>query len=51
MTTANPLVGTSVLKDIINPQFHQNSFPAESYIKADLGIKLDKGSSFPYLHV
>lgn len=45
MTTANPLAGPSVLKDIVNPQFHQNSFPAESYIKVDLGIKLDKGIS------
>lgn len=43
MAAANPLVVSSALKDIISPQFHQNSFPAESYIKSDLGIKLDKG--------
>lgn len=44
MAAANPLVGPSALKDIINPQFHQNSFPAEFYIKSELGIKLDKGT-------
>ncbi len=44
MAAANPLGGPSILKDIINPQFHQNSFPAESYIKSELGIKLDKGT-------
>ncbi|KAF5355642.1 hypothetical protein D9756_003846 [Leucocoprinus leucothites] len=42
MAAANPLVGPSPLKDIINPQFHQNTFPAEAYIKSDLVIKLDK---------
>jgi cleavage and polyadenylation specificity factor subunit 4 len=48
MAAANPLVGPSPLKDIINPQFHQNSFPTEAYIKSDLGIKLDKGASSFY---
>ena len=43
MTTANPLAGPSALKDIIDPQFYQNNFPAELYIKKDLGLKLDKG--------
>ncbi|KAJ7103445.1 hypothetical protein B0H15DRAFT_812302 [Mycena belliarum] len=38
----SPLVGPSSLKDIVHPQFHQNNFPAEIYIKTDLGIKLDK---------
>lgn len=38
-TVANSLA----LKDIINPQFHQNNFPAELYVKSQLGIKLDKG--------
>jgi hypothetical protein len=41
--TANPLIAPSPLKDIINPQFYQNNFPAEVYIKSELGIKLDKG--------
>ncbi|TFK30534.1 hypothetical protein FA15DRAFT_662505 [Coprinopsis marcescibilis] len=39
---ANPLIGPSALRDVINPQFHQNNFPAELYAKSDLGIKLDK---------
>ena len=39
----NPLVGPSALRDLINPQFHQNNFPEEVYIKNDLGIRLDKG--------
>ena len=43
MTTSNPLAGPSALKDIIRPQFHQNNFLEEAYIKNDLGIKLDKG--------
>ncbi|KAH8825159.1 hypothetical protein DL96DRAFT_1612122 [Flagelloscypha sp. PMI_526] len=30
------------LRDIINPQFHQNNFKEEIYIKNGLGIKLDK---------
>lgn len=42
---ANPLTGPSVLKDIIHPQFHQNNFPEELFIKNELGIKLDKGTS------
>ena len=39
----NPLVGPSALRDLINPQFHQNNFPEELYIKSELGIRLDKG--------
>ncbi|KAI8981276.1 hypothetical protein BD414DRAFT_516202 [Trametes punicea] len=30
------------LKDIISPQFHQNNFAEELYVKNELGIKLDK---------
>ncbi|KAJ7225443.1 hypothetical protein GGX14DRAFT_420505 [Mycena pura] len=40
--SVGPLVGPSALRDIVYPQFHQNNFPAETYIKTDLGIKLDK---------
>lgn len=40
----NPLVGPSALRDLINPQFHQNNFPEEVYIKNELGIRLDKGT-------
>jgi hypothetical protein len=43
MAVANPLAGPSALRDVIYPQFHQNNFPAESYIKTELGVKLDKG--------
>ena len=43
MAVANPLVGPSPLRDVINPQFHQNNFPAEAFIKNELGVKLDKG--------
>lgn len=43
MTT--PLTGPSLLKDIVDPQFHQNNLLAEAFIKAQLGIKLDKGKS------
>ena len=49
MTSTNPLVGPSALRDVINPQFHQNNFPAESYSKAELGLKLDKGMHFKIL--
>lgn len=42
---ANPLTGPSALRDIINPQFHQNNFPEELFIKNELGIKLDKGTA------
>jgi cleavage and polyadenylation specificity factor subunit 4 len=41
----NPLVGPSALRDVINPQFHQNNFPEELYIKSELGIRLDKGNN------
>ncbi|KAF7291625.1 hypothetical protein HMN09_01253700 [Mycena chlorophos] len=30
------------VRDVVNPQFHQTNLPAEHYIKADLGLKLDK---------
>jgi hypothetical protein len=46
MATANPLIAPSPLRDVINPQFYQNNFPAEVYIKTELGIKLDKGKSY-----
>ncbi|KAF9015257.1 hypothetical protein BDQ17DRAFT_1340745 [Cyathus striatus] len=42
MATATPLAGPSALRDIIHPQFHQNNFPAENYIKSELGVRLDK---------
>lgn len=34
----------NALKDIIHPQFHQNNFLEENFIKNELGIKLDKGT-------
>lgn len=43
MSTQNPLAAPSPLRDIINPQFHQNNFPAEQHIKTELGLRLDKG--------
>jgi cleavage and polyadenylation specificity factor subunit 4 len=43
----NPLVGPSALRDLINPQFHQNNFPEELYVKSELGIRLDKGMPIP----
>jgi len=43
-TTANPLAGPGPLRDVINPLFHQNNFPAENYIKTELNLKLDKGA-------
>lgn len=46
MTMSNPLAGPSPLKDLIQPQFHQNNFPEELYIKNDLGLKLDKGEFY-----
>ncbi|TFK98644.1 hypothetical protein BDV98DRAFT_572490 [Pterulicium gracile] len=42
MTTANPLAGPSALRDLISPQFHQNNFAIEDFVKSELGIKLDK---------
>jgi cleavage and polyadenylation specificity factor subunit 4 len=45
----NPLVGPSALRDLINPQFHQNNFPEELYIKSELGIRLDKGTIHHWL--
>ena len=44
MAPANPLGVHSPLRDIINPQFHQNNFVVEDFIKTNLGIKLDKGA-------
>jgi cleavage and polyadenylation specificity factor subunit 4 len=43
MTT---IAGPSTLRDVVNPQFHQNNFHAETFVKAELGIKLDKGALF-----
>lgn len=40
---SNPLTGPSPLRDIVRPQFHQNNFDQELFIKNDLGLKLDKG--------
>ena len=45
MTAPHLLAAPSALRDIIHPQFHQNNFPAEQYIKSELGLKLDKGPS------
>jgi len=42
---SNPLAGPSPLKDLIQPQFHQNNFSEELYIKNELGLKIDKGES------
>ena len=41
----DPLAGPSALKDIIRPQFHQVNLVAEPFIKGELGIKLDKGTT------
>ncbi|GJJ15890.1 hypothetical protein Clacol_010168 [Clathrus columnatus] len=40
--TANPLAAPGPLQDIVKPHFHQVPLPAESYIKNELGLKLDK---------
>lgn len=47
-TASNPLAGPSPLRDIIRPQFHQNNFTEELYVKNELGIKLDKGAPHPF---
>ena len=44
-TLTSPLAGPSALRDLIRPQFHQNNFLEENYVKNELGIKLDKGVS------
>jgi len=44
----NPLVGPSALRDLVSPQFHQNNFPEELYVKNELGIRLDKGTTITY---
>lgn len=41
---SNPLMGPSPLRDIVRPQFHQNNFAQELFVKNDLGLKLDKGT-------
>lgn len=41
---ANPLAAPGPLQDIVKPHFHQVSLPAESYIKNEILLKLDKGS-------
>lgn len=40
MATTIPLP----VRDIISPQFHQNNFSEEAFVKNELGIKLDKGA-------
>lgn len=40
----DPLTGPSPLRDIVRPQFHQNNFVQELFIKNELGLKLDKGA-------
>ncbi|KAI5836100.1 hypothetical protein K523DRAFT_289996 [Schizophyllum commune Tattone D] len=42
MSVADPLAGPSPLRDIVAPQFHQNNFVVEDFIKTNLGVKLDK---------
>lgn len=42
----NPLGAPSTLRDIIRPQFHQNNFAEEAFVKNELGLKLDKGIYF-----
>jgi len=41
---SDPLTGPSPLRDIVRPQFHQNNFSQELFIKNELGLKLDKGT-------
>ncbi|KAF8520329.1 hypothetical protein BU17DRAFT_46490 [Hysterangium stoloniferum] len=40
--TANPLTAPGPLQDIVKPHLHQILLPAESFIKNELGVKLDK---------
>ncbi|KAJ7069883.1 hypothetical protein C8F01DRAFT_1016080 [Mycena amicta] len=42
MASSSQAATPQVIRDVVFPQFHQNNFPAENYIKSDLGIKLDK---------
>jgi hypothetical protein len=44
VATANPLAAPGPLQDVVKPHFHQVLLPAESFIKNDLGLKLDKGT-------
>ena len=46
VATTNPLTVPGPLQDIVKPHFHQVLLPAESFIKNDLGLKLDKGKFF-----
>jgi cleavage and polyadenylation specificity factor subunit 4 len=46
----NPLTGPSPLRDIVRPQFHQNNFSQELFIKNELGVKLDKGMYYCVCH-
>ena len=41
---SDPLTGPSPLRDVVRPQFHQNNFIQELFIKNELGLKLDKGT-------
>lgn len=47
---SNPLTGPSPLRDIVRPQFHQNNFAQELFIKNELGLKLDKGMGTRVFH-
>ena len=47
---SNPLAGPSPLRDIVRPQFHQNNFAQELFIKNELGLKLDKGMGSRVFH-
>ncbi|KIJ45635.1 hypothetical protein M422DRAFT_166281 [Sphaerobolus stellatus SS14] len=42
MATVNLLAAPGPLQDIVKPHFHQIPLPAESYIKNELNVKLDK---------
>ena len=41
-SSATILAQPSALRDIVKPQYHQLNFPAESYIKTKIGLRLDK---------
>jgi cleavage and polyadenylation specificity factor subunit 4 len=51
VATTNPLTVPGPLQDIVKPHFHQVLLPAESFIKNDLGLKLDKGNVLDLLTV
>ncbi|KAI6137416.1 hypothetical protein F5141DRAFT_1041174 [Pisolithus sp. B1] len=46
---STPLAGPSPLKDLVQPQFHQNNFQEELFVKNELGLKLDKGKFYVFL--